>query len=89
MSGPTGRYPGQWDVRRVRGGDLLRAVRKVPGKARGMCTDPECSWPGPVGTTPHNISRECMRHTRKTGHRTRFAVVEVVEYRADAAQRTG
>lgn len=81
MSGPAGRYPGRWIVKRIRGGDLYRAVRTVPGKARGRCMDGDCGWPGPVGTTVHNIGRELMRHTRKTGHVTRIATVEVVEYR--------
>ena len=81
MSGPSGRYPGRWDIRRIRGGDLIRAVRKAPGKTRGKCLDPACDWPGPAGMTLHNISRELMRHTRRTGHRTRLATVEIVEYR--------
>jgi hypothetical protein len=51
-----------------------------PGKTRGRCLREGCAWPGPVGTTPHNISRELMRHTRKTGHRTRFIPVEIVDY---------
>lgn len=84
MSGPAGQRPGQWVVKLIRGGDLYRAVRSVPGKTSGKCTSPDCGWPGPAGTTPHNISRELMRHTRKTGHRTRFATVEVVEYRPAA-----
>lgn len=87
MSGPAGQAPGRWVVRRIRGGDLDRAVRTVPGKSGGRCTDPRCDWPGPAGITPHNISRELMRHTRKTGHRTRFAVLEVVEYRPASSGR--
>jgi hypothetical protein len=79
VSGPAGREPGRWDIRRIRGGDLIRAVRKVPGKTRGRCLD--CDWPVPPSTTPHNVSRALMRHTRQTGHRTRFATVEIVEYR--------
>ena len=67
-------------ARLIRGGDLIRVMWKVPGKAGGRCLEEDCPW-APVGTTPLNIGRECMRHTRKTGHRTRFAVVEVVEYR--------
>ena len=81
MSGPAGRTPGQWVVRPVRGGDMLRAVCAPEGKSRGRCTDPDCGWPGPAGTTPHNISRELMRHARKTGHRTRLVTLEIVEYR--------
>lgn len=81
MSGRTGQAPGTWDVRRIRSGDLIRAVLKVPGKTRGRCLEPDCGWPGPAGDTPHNVSRELMRHTRATGHPTRMAVTEVTEYR--------
>lgn len=80
MSGPAGRYPGRWVIRRIRGGDLFRAVRTPLGKFHGRCLDSACGWPGPSGSTPHNISRELMRHTRKTGHRTFLATVEHVVY---------
>lgn len=80
MSGPSGREPGRWIVRRIRGGDLIRAVRKVPGRTRGRCIREDCDWPGPAGSTPHNISRELMRHTRRTGHQTQFVTVEDVRY---------
>lgn len=88
MSGPSGRHPGRKIARLTRAGDLIRVMWKVPGKARGRCLDPECGW-SPAGVTPHNISRECMRHTRRTGHRTRFATVEVVEYRPQTAPEPG
>lgn len=87
MSGPAGQHPGRWVVKLIRGGDLLRAVCTPEGKSRGRCTDPACEWPGPAGTGPHNISRELMRHARKTGHRTRFVTVEVVEYRPARSDR--
>ena len=59
----------------------MRSVWKVPGKTRGRCM--ECSWT-PVGETHTNVGREAMRHTRKTGHTTRFACTEIVEYRTPA-----
>jgi hypothetical protein len=81
VSGPAGQAPGSKIAKLIRAGDLIRIMWHPPGKSRGRCLDPECTWPGPVGTTPHNISRECMRHTRKTGHGTRFATLELAEYR--------
>jgi hypothetical protein len=78
VSGPAGREPGRKVIRRIRGGDLLRVMWKPPGKAQGRCLACDLA---PVGTTQHNLSRELMRHTRRTGHVTRFAAVEVVEYR--------
>lgn len=81
MSGPAGRFPGKWVTRRMRGGDLLRAVAVLPGRAKGACREPGCEWPGPSGVTPHNIGRALFRHTRATGHVTRMAVTEVTEYR--------
>lgn len=80
MSGPAGREPGKWDIRLVRSGDLFRAVRTIPGKTRGGCTDPECGWPVPSGVTPHNLSRDLMRHSRRTGHRTWIVTTEHVVY---------
>lgn len=77
MSQPA---PARKKAVRIRGGDLIRVMWKAPGRSQGRCTDSECGWT-PVGTAPNNISRECLRHTRKTGHVTRFATVEVVEYR--------
>lgn len=80
MSGPAGRTPGKWVIRKIRGGDLFRAVRVPPGKVRGRCLVRDCGWPGPAGTTPHNISRELMRHTRRTGHQTSIVTVQHVVY---------
>lgn len=67
-------------MRKIRGGDLDRAVIIPLGKFRGRCTDQDCGWE-PVGTTPHNLGRELARHARRTRHRTRLTVVEITEYR--------
>lgn len=72
----------------IRGGDLIRVMWKVPGKAAGRCLDTDCTW-APAGQTPLNIGRECMKHTRKTGHVTRFAVLEIVEYRPRPGSGSG
>ena len=68
-------------AKQIRGGDLIRIMWKPADKIRGRCLDPDCDWT-PVGDQIHNISRECMRHTRKYGHDTRTAVVEIVQYQA-------
>lgn len=80
MTGIAGhKQPGKWDIRRVRGGDLFRAMRKVPDRTIGRCRHEGCIW-APVGDSPHNISRELMRHTRKSGHPTQLVTVEDVRY---------
>lgn len=84
--GPSGREPGRWIVRRIRGGDLIRAMRKVPGRTRGRCLREGCGW-SPAGTTPHNIGRELMRHTRKTGHQTQLVTMEDVRYLIPKSRR--
>jgi hypothetical protein len=60
-------------------GDLIRVMWKVPGKTRGQCT--ACSWEAAAGISLANAARNCREHTRETGHATRLATVEIVEYR--------
>jgi hypothetical protein len=71
----------------VRGGDLVRVAWKPPGKASCRCLS--CGWAPAAGIGYANVAREARAHTRQTGHVTRFAAVEVVEYRPLAPGHPG
>lgn len=60
-------------------GDLIRTVWRVPEKTRARCL--RCDWTPTEGIAYANVARDCREHTRVKGHPTRFASVEVVEYR--------
>lgn len=67
--------------RRIRLGDLVRVMWKVPGKTSGRCRTQDCGWSA-EGIGYPNVCREARRHTRDTGHTTRIASIEVIEYRS-------
>jgi hypothetical protein len=54
-------------------------MHKGPGKTAGRCLG--CDWTPAAGIGYANVAREARAHTRATGHVTRFAAVEVIEYR--------
>jgi hypothetical protein len=67
----------------IRNGDMRRVAWKVPGKAAGKCLDAEGCWASTPGISERNVSREARKHARETGHTTRVAYLEVVEYRPE------
>lgn len=68
----------------LRGGDLIRIMWKMPN-TRGKCLS--CEWTSREGSIVSNLGREAIRHTRKTGHTTRIAYTEVIEYRGRDHER--
>jgi hypothetical protein len=67
-------------VTRIRLGDLIRVMWKVPGKTSGTCRTELCGW-SCGGISYPNVLREARKHTREKGHATRIASIEVIEYR--------
>lgn len=63
----------------IRLGDLTRIMWKVKEKTRGVCLQ-QCGW-STEGVEYPNACREARKHTRETGHPTRVASVEIIEYR--------
>jgi hypothetical protein len=65
---------------RIRLGDLIRVMWKVPGKTRSQCQQESCGWScGDMGTA--RVLRAAREHTRESRHVTRVAFLEVIEYR--------
>jgi hypothetical protein len=65
-------------ARPIRLGDLIRTMWKVKDKTKGKCL--QCDWTA-EGIGYPNACREARKHTRETGHVTRVASVEIIEYR--------
>jgi hypothetical protein len=63
----------------IRGGDMTRTMWKQPGKISARCL--EGDWSSSPGISMANAGREARRHSRNTGHTTRVAYIEVIEYK--------
>ena len=64
----------------IRSGDMIRTTWKVPGRVKALCLTCRDEW-APPGITMLNVCRNARKHSRNTGHVTRVAYTEIVEYR--------
>jgi hypothetical protein len=72
----------------IRLGDMVRVMWKAPGKTSAKCLDEAGDGWTCAGIGYPNVCREARAHSRETGHITRIAAIEVIEYRPGRRART-